>query len=159
MTHDKPLVDKEYLLEKFPGKGGWTYARIPEVEPDKHRHFGWVRVRGTIDNYQFSSYNLQPMGDRTLFLPVKSAIRKKIGKKEGDFVHITLFPDNLPTEIPEELTDCLKDEPEAYERFLLHTDAEQKGFIEWIYSAKSEETKADRIAQTIKKVLTRTKTH
>ena len=20
---EKPLVDKEYLLEKFPGKGGW----------------------------------------------------------------------------------------------------------------------------------------
>ena len=27
----KPLVDKEYLLEKYPGKGGWTYARIPEI--------------------------------------------------------------------------------------------------------------------------------
>jgi hypothetical protein len=27
---EKPLTDKEYLLEKFPGKGGWTFARIPE---------------------------------------------------------------------------------------------------------------------------------
>ena len=26
---EEPLVDKEYLLEKFPGKGGWTYALIP----------------------------------------------------------------------------------------------------------------------------------
>jgi hypothetical protein len=26
---EKPLVNKEYLLEKFPGKGGWTYAAIP----------------------------------------------------------------------------------------------------------------------------------
>lgn len=48
----KPLVDKEYKLEKFPGKGGWTYARIPEVMQDKYKRFGWVRVRGTIDGYE-----------------------------------------------------------------------------------------------------------
>lgn len=28
----KPLVDKDCLLEKFSGKGGWTYAEIPEVQ-------------------------------------------------------------------------------------------------------------------------------
>ena len=33
---EQPLVDKEYLLEKFPGKGGWTYAMIPEVLQDPH---------------------------------------------------------------------------------------------------------------------------
>ena len=26
-----PLVDKDYLLERTPGNGGWTYAPIPEV--------------------------------------------------------------------------------------------------------------------------------
>ena len=30
----KPLVNREYLLEKFPGKGGWTYALIPEILQD-----------------------------------------------------------------------------------------------------------------------------
>ena len=24
-----PLVDKDYLLERTPGNGGWTYAPIP----------------------------------------------------------------------------------------------------------------------------------
>lgn len=32
---EESLVDKEYLLEKFPGKGGWTYALIPEILQDK----------------------------------------------------------------------------------------------------------------------------
>jgi hypothetical protein len=27
----KPLVNKKYKLEKFQGKGGWTYARIPQI--------------------------------------------------------------------------------------------------------------------------------
>ena len=30
-----PLVDKDYLLERTPGNGGWTYAPIPEVPQDK----------------------------------------------------------------------------------------------------------------------------
>jgi hypothetical protein len=32
---NKPLVDKKYLLEKSPGKGGWTYTVIPEILADK----------------------------------------------------------------------------------------------------------------------------
>jgi len=43
------LVNNTYLLKKFPGKGGWTYASIPEVLQDKKVPFGWVKVCGTID--------------------------------------------------------------------------------------------------------------
>jgi hypothetical protein len=32
---EKPLVNKKYKLQKFPGKGGWTYAMIPEIPQDK----------------------------------------------------------------------------------------------------------------------------
>ena len=40
-----PLVDKDYLLERTPGNGGWTYAPIPEVPQDKKAPFGWVKVK------------------------------------------------------------------------------------------------------------------
>lgn len=36
----KPLVNKQYLLEKFEGMGGWTFARIPEIIKDKKAPFG-----------------------------------------------------------------------------------------------------------------------
>jgi Uncharacterized protein conserved in bacteria len=154
---EQPLVDEKYLLEKFQGKGGWTYARIPQILQDKSSPFGWVRVRGSIDDYEIKSYHLMPMGNGNLFLPVKAAIRKKIGKKESDFVHITLYKDNLPVEIPEELQTCLMDEPAVYKNFSSHTPGEQKGFIEWIYSAKKEETKIERIAELIRRLQTRQK--
>jgi len=144
---EEPLVNKSYQLEKFPGKGGWTFARIPEILQDKHAHFGWVRVRGSIDGVEIKNYHLMPMGNGSLFLPVKASIRKKIGKQEGDFVQIILFADNLPVEIPEELNICLQDEPTAYKTFLSYTQGEQKAFIDWIYSAKKEETKVTRIAK------------
>lgn len=152
MTELIPLVEKEYLLEKFQGKGGWTFARIPEIPQNQNTPFGWVRVRGTIDNFEIKNYNLQPMGNGTLFMPVKAEIRKKINKKAGDYVHIILFADNFPTEIPEEFKLCLLYEPNAYETFLSYTNGEQKTILEWIYSAKTDATKVERIAKSIDKI-------
>ena len=51
--HQLPLVNGKYLLEKFPGKGGWTFAAIPEVLQNKNNPFCWVKVKGSIDDYCF----------------------------------------------------------------------------------------------------------
>ena len=149
----KPLVDKKYVLEKISGKGGWTFARIPEILQDKKSPFGWVKVRGTIDGYEIRKYHLMPMGNGNLFLPVKAEIRKIIHKKEGDTVHIILFKDNEPLEVPEEMLLCLEDEPQALTFFNKLTESEQKFYIQYIYSAKKEETKIDRLAKTINKLV------
>lgn len=149
----KPLVDKKYKLEKFPGKGGWTFARIPEVLQDKSKPFGWVKVRGFIDGFEIRKYHLMPMGDGNLFLAVKAEIRKKIRKKEGDTIHVVLYPDNEPLEVPEEMILCLRDEPKALKYFNSLSESERKFYIDWIYSAKKEETQVDRLAKSINKLL------
>ena len=150
---EKPLVNKKYLLEKFQGKGGWTFAKIPDIPQDKKAHFGWVKVRGTIDGYEIRKYHLMPMGNGKLFLPVKAEIRKKINKKEGDWVHVILYPDTEPLELPDEMRLCLEDEPKAYRFFKSLSESEQKFYIQWIYSAKKEETKVDRLAKAINRLL------
>lgn len=157
MDSEKPLINKKYLLEKFPGKGGWTYAAIPEVLQDKHAPFGWVKVKGQIDDFEIKNYKLMPMGNGKLFLAVKAEIRKKIGKEEGDWINVVLFADNAPTEIPEELLLCLRDDPPAYKTFLSYTDGQQKEFIDWIYSAKTDQTKVERIAETLRKLAKKNK--
>ena len=149
----KPLVNKKYKLEKFPGKGGWTFARIPEVLQDKSKPFGWVKVRGSIDGYEIKKYNLMPMGNGMLFLGVRAEIRKKIRKKEGDTIHVILFPDDEPMEVPDEMMLCIKDEPEALKFFESLTDSEKKYYVDWIYSAKREETKIERMAETVNRLL------
>lgn len=150
---EKPLVNKKYLLEKFPGKGGWTFARIPDITQDKKAPFGWRKVKGTIDGYEIRKYHLMPMGEGKLFLPVKAEIRKKIKKQEGEMVHIILYPDNEPLETPEEMLLCLADEPEALKFFHSLSESERKFYIQWIYSAKKEETKIDRLAKTINRLV------
>jgi hypothetical protein len=145
----KPIVNKKYILEKFQGKGGWTFARIPEIPQDKKAHFGWVKVRGTIDGYEIRKYHLMPMGNGKLFLPVKAEIRKKIKKDVGDYIHVILYPDNEPLEVPEEMVLCLQDEPAAWKFFNTLSESERNFYVEYIYSAKKEETKIDRLAKSI----------
>ncbi|MBL7934990.1 MAG: DUF1905 domain-containing protein [Bacteroidia bacterium] len=150
----KPLVNKKFSLEKYPGKGGWTFVRIPKTFKNKEEKLNWKKVRGTIDGFEIRKYHIFPIGNNNgLFLPVKAEIRKHIKKKEGDLVHVILYPDNEPLEIPEEMLLCLQDEPKAFAFFNSLSDSEQKFYMQWIYSAKKEETKIDRLAKTINRLL------
>jgi len=148
----KPLVDKKFVLEKFNGKGGWTYARLPGIKQNKNNPFGWVKVRGTIDGFGISKYHLMPMGNGDLFLPVKAEIRKRIGKQAGDKVHVILYPDHEPLEVPEEMLLCLEDEPAALKFFNSLSESEQKFYITWVYAAKKEDTRIDRLAKTVSRL-------
>ena len=150
--NEEPLVNKKYLLEKFPGHGGWTYAQIPEIMPDKNAPFSWVKVKGSIDGVEIGKYHLMPSGKGTLMLSVKAEMRKKIKKEAGDYVHVILSLDNEPLEVPEEFMSCLQDDAEALKFFNSLKENEQYNYIKWIYSAKTEQTKIDRMAKTIDKL-------
>ena len=145
---EKPIVNKRVKLEKFEGKGGWTYARLPEVKPGKS-WFNWVKVKGCIDDYEIKAYNLMPIGNGQLFLPVKKEIRKKIKKEAGDYVKVELYHDSDPLEIPSEFLDCLRDDPVAHKNFFTYSESVQKQIVDWIYSAKKEETKINRMAEAV----------
>lgn len=145
------IINRKYLLKKFPGKGGWTYAEIPEIAQNPNNPFGWVKVKGSVDSYELKQYKLMPMGNGQLFLPVKAEVRKKIKKEAGDWVQIELEIDDSPVELTEELRECLVNESEDLLRtFEGLKDGQQKSYIDWIYEAKTEETKAKRIVQLIK---------
>jgi len=154
---EKPLVNKKFLLEKYPGKGGWTYARISGIPKDKKKRFGWARVKGTIDGFAIQKYNLMPMKDGNLFMPVRAEIRKKIKKQEGDYIHVILFQDSEAHEVPLDLLVCLQEEPAALKFFNSLSESERRLYILWISSAKKEETKIYRIAKSINKLLKKLK--
>lgn len=147
----KPLVNKKILLEKFQGKGGWTYARLPGVKPDPHAHFGWIKVRGLIDDFEIRQYHLMPMGNGELFLPVRAEIRKKIKKQAGDTVKVILYRDEEDIYIPEELQSCLDIDPDAKKSFTKLQADQQRDIIQYIYKLKNPENRAERIAELMNK--------
>ncbi len=150
---EKPLLNQKCLLEKYPGKGGWTFTRIPQILKDKNTPFGFVKVRGTIDGFEIKKYHLMPIKGGGLFLPIKAEIRKKIRKEAGDYVQVILYPDTEPLEVPDELLLCLSDEPSALSFFQSLSESEQRYYINWIYSAKRMETKVNRIAKTVDRLM------
>jgi hypothetical protein len=149
----KKVVKGEYLLQKFQGKGGWTYALIPEIPQSKNFPFGWVTVSGFIDDYKLERVKLMPHGNGQLFLPVKAAIRKIIKKEASDLVHIEISTNNAPFAIPEEIRLCFDNEPKAlFEIFCQFKESEQQAYIDWIYTAQKEATKVERIVTMMQKL-------
>ncbi|MGV3600098.1 MAG: YdeI/OmpD-associated family protein [Dyadobacter fermentans] len=147
------LVSKKYQLQRMAGKGGWTFIVISEIRKDIPKKAGLVKVKGRIDDYELMGCNLMSMATGQLFLPVKAEIRKKIKKEAGDWVTVVLYADESALTIPEELIECLRDEPKAWANFQKLAEGAQKEYRDWVYAAKKDETKVSRIAKMIEMLL------
>jgi hypothetical protein len=147
-----PIINKKYLLEKFPGKGGWTYVLLPEIPPAKRFPFGWLRVYGSIDEIKLETCKLMPFGKGVLFLPVKALLRKQLKKEAGNWVWVQLFEVEQIEGIPEVILQCLKDAPGALHHFQTLPAWEQRLHINRIMDAKNTEKQISLIVGLIDKL-------
>lgn len=143
-------------LQKFKEQGektGWTYIDIPseiaqKVKPNNKKSF---RIKGTIDNYAFKGASVLPMGEGDFILPINATIRKNIKKfLKGEKIVLQIEEDKAPVEISADLMTCLEDDTKAKAFFLKLPKSHQNYYSKWIESAKTDATKANRIAKAIK---------
>ena len=138
-------------FDKKGEKTGWSYIEISASQAEKLNPGCKVsfRVKGKIDNYSFERTSLLPMGDGSFILPINGTIRKAIQKQKGSKVQVTMQMDKRERTISKDLMDCLKDDYEALSFFTSLPKSHQNYISNWIESAKTDITKANRIALAV----------
>jgi len=94
------------------------------------------------------------MGMDCDWLGITLEIRKKIGKTQGDKVHVIIQEDSdeRKVEIPGDLKKILDKHQEEYHFFQKLSFTNQKEYVNWIESARKEETRNSRLLQTLVKL-------
>ena len=138
-------------FDKQGEKTGWTYMTVPvdiaqKLKPDNKKSF---RVKGKLDNYSIKAVALLPMGGGDFIMPLNATMRKALGKRHGAQLKVQLEVDAKPLKLSEDFMICLKDEPNALATFNKIPKSVQNYFSKWIEGAKTEPTKAMRIARAV----------
>jgi hypothetical protein len=85
MTHQ---VEFSSTLFRIEGKGGWTFAPVPEhLAPPVSEGWGRTPVVATVDGREWKTSVWRERSGRTL-LPVPKDVRA--GKEHGDVVRVSL---------------------------------------------------------------------
>lgn len=148
------MITFNATIHKFAKQGektGWTYIEISASQAKKLKPETKVsfRVKGTLDAYAIQKTALLPMGDGKFIMPLNAALRKGIGKKEGEKLKVSLEADEREIELSRDLMKCLKDDPQAMAFFKTLTKGHQQYFSKWIESAKTTATKTKRIVMAL----------
>lgn len=136
------LFDADVTLEKFPGKGGWTYAPIGKLPFKVRTHFGVVKVNGLLDGVAFENRTLMSMGQGQRFVSVSAELRKQLGKQAGDVVRLRLeLVEAAPTEAISmaDLEECLAEQALALQAFRQLMPLQREKWLTWVQSGSEEQ--------------------
>lgn len=142
------------LIEKFKKQGektGWTYIVIPhpiseKINPGVHKSY---RVKGRLDQFKFEGLSLLPMGEGQFILALNASIRKALQKKAGEYLNVEMQLDPSGYTLHAEFMECLESEPQALNYFKSLTRSHQNYFSKWIESAKTNQTRQQRIVEAV----------
>ncbi len=153
------MVEFSTIILQFAEQGektGWSYIEVSadlarQLKPGNKKSF---RVRGMLDGFAISGMALMPMGEGNFIMALKADVRKRIHKNKGAMVQVRMEEDiDFKIEMPDDLAACFEFEPEALDFFNSLAKSHREYFIKWITSAKTNETRAKRIVNTINAML------
>lgn len=146
------LKNKKLILNYIPDHGAWTYNIVIPDTKDINGRWGYIKVSGTIDGYEFKNMNLAPRKGLDMYMSVNADIRKAINKKGGDWVIVNMQKDseNKLTD-EDDIIACFKD-AEVLNKFKALNEEERTSIIKDILSQGDENSQEKKILQAIKKL-------
>ena len=130
-----------------PKGATWTFLMLPKEASRKLPSRGMVSVQGTFQGASFQA-TLEPDGAGGHWLKVEPALREGAGVKAGDVVSLEISPMEEEPEprVPAALGKALvAASAKAREVWADITAAARRDWIQWIESAKRQETHVKRI--------------
>src|ERR1700679_1859529 len=158
MLNENLMISYTTTILRFSEMGektGWMYIEIPadvaeQINQGVKKSY---RVKGKFDNYKIEKVALLPMGEGVFIIPFNAQMRKATSKKNGATLKVSLELDERTIPINSELLACLADEPKALKYFNSLPKSHQGYFSKWIDTAKTDATKAKRIAESVNGLL------
>jgi len=142
-----------FEAEILASDGGGAYVEIPF---DVEAAFGRKRVpvNATFDGVPYQGTLVRMGGPAHLLIVVKE-IRGKIGKQPGDRVTVTVTLDAAPrvVVVPEDLRAALDAAPEAASSFAKLAYSHQREYVQWVESAKRDQTRTNRISRAVEMLI------
>lgn len=150
------MIAFEAEIKKYGNHGdktGWSYVEVPQEQAAqlKPGHARSFRVRGTLDGTAVAGVALVPVGGGDFILPVNGAMRRQLGKSEGNRLVLALEEDtDFKIDLPPEMEVVLQQNGEGlFERFMALAPSHRTYFIKYFNEAKTEATQAKRLAMTV----------
>jgi len=105
---------------------------------------GRVEYRGIVAN----------MGLGCHCIGINKAVRGQLNKTVGDVVRVSVRRDDAPREVdvPDDLEALLNAHPSARQFYDSLSYSNRKAYADWIVSAKRENTRAERLQATLRKL-------
>jgi len=140
---------KAKLLRPAESEKGdsWTFLILPKDASAKLPSRGMTAIEGTINGFAFQS-TLEPDGQKSHWLKVDQKLRKAAGAEAGDDVTLEIAPaaKESEPELPADLKKALAAAaPKTRAVWSDITTIARRDWIQWITSAKLEETRERRI--------------
>lgn len=148
---------KEYAFEARIIKNEKVDSGYIEFPYDVYHEFGkkgQVKVKAFFDGYEYRG-SLVKMGTPCHIIGLNKKVREAINKQPGNSVHVVIIEDTeeRTVNIPDDLNSVLMGNAEVNAVFSKLSFSHKREYVEWIISAKKQETRTARIVKFAEMIL------
>ncbi len=141
-----PAIKFKAQVEAMADKGSWAVVRFPLNVSKRLGTKARVAVKGSLNGFEIRT-SAFPNGDGTHHIMVNKAMRDGAKADVGDTVLVEVEVDSKERTplIPPEFKKALDANTAAKKIWLTITPRAKEEWVEWIASAKKDETRARRV--------------